>query len=523
MNQSVAALDSDYLIRKANEVDLTAEQKEVFLLKFKELKTNKEIASKLNISQNACIQCMGEIYKKFNIQGKSKGKERQLLNYLLRQDRQEQGLAGETFTGRYRQDPIQRIRSWIVNLLGHSQETGSSKGNVLRKSTDATDDLLGVLYKELPSAITLISNLTSHTSQEIALKIFEEVREVIEACYPEIWPNQVPELRFIVDREQNPLARSIVAFVYRTLVQFGIDPKESLQPWEVLGKAMELAQERKPSPSVKVHSAWFRAICMEVILKARPSIETQASLQFFPIDSSTIYRHLLAVDISLLNLCIVSNSILSMEREASVALSGNFTLINFYDILRKRWFLDFPWGNAVNRLLKEDERKEIELKALLALRHEYHKLDNYGLADLESKYERLLKNSEDIKDCGLLTATKKPKDINWCRYSDDWYPVSGIPDHFVSEEAENLSKLIWEYSRLASINLQDVSQTQVNRLQEIVNLSEDKPVLAFWVNEVDHFMVHLLNFREGDLFTYEQSQKDQLRLAVMQVYSKIKD
>ncbi|MBO3459139.1 NACHT domain-containing protein [Aetokthonos hydrillicola Thurmond2011] len=77
--------EHDFLVNSAKNKNLTQEQQEVFLLKFIDNLSNKEIAERLKISEAACLKRMGEVYKKFAIQGgRGKGKD-ELLRSVLRE------------------------------------------------------------------------------------------------------------------------------------------------------------------------------------------------------------------------------------------------------------------------------------------------------------------------------------------------------------------------------------------------------------------------------------------------------
>ena len=66
----------------ADKYQLTDQQREVFFRRFIEKKTYLQIAKELETSENACQKCMGEVYKKFNITGETRGKERRLIQAI---------------------------------------------------------------------------------------------------------------------------------------------------------------------------------------------------------------------------------------------------------------------------------------------------------------------------------------------------------------------------------------------------------------------------------------------------------
>lgn len=83
------SLWDNYLHQKALQVGLTSQQKEIFLLIFGERKTRQEVSALLNISANACQQCLGEIYAKFEILSRSRGKEKALYVRLTKDFQEE--------------------------------------------------------------------------------------------------------------------------------------------------------------------------------------------------------------------------------------------------------------------------------------------------------------------------------------------------------------------------------------------------------------------------------------------------
>ncbi|MBD2620193.1 MAG: hypothetical protein IM550_16105 [Microcystis sp. M54BS1] len=70
------------LIPVADKYQLTDQQREVFFRRLIEKKNYRQIAEELETSENACQKCMGEVYKKFNITGETRGKERRLIQVI---------------------------------------------------------------------------------------------------------------------------------------------------------------------------------------------------------------------------------------------------------------------------------------------------------------------------------------------------------------------------------------------------------------------------------------------------------
>ena len=67
--------------------------------------------------------------------------------------------------------------------------------------------------------------------------------------------------------------------------------------------------------------------------------------------------------------------------------------------------------------------------------------------------------------------------------------------------------LVKEYSAIAS--QPRLSEADANRLAEIIRLAEDNGCLEFWINEVDHFLAHELEFQTGQtIYPFEtENQK----------------
>jgi predicted NACHT family NTPase len=82
-------LTYNFLVQVANGYGLSPQQKEVFLLKFGENKPNEEISKQLGIKRDAYLKRMGEVYKKFQINGQNRGKEQQLRGWLIAKSQQQ--------------------------------------------------------------------------------------------------------------------------------------------------------------------------------------------------------------------------------------------------------------------------------------------------------------------------------------------------------------------------------------------------------------------------------------------------
>lgn len=80
--EKLIILNDKTLTRLADEYELTDQQREVFFRRLIEKKNYRQIAEELETSENACQKCMGEVYKKFNITGETRGKERRLIQVI---------------------------------------------------------------------------------------------------------------------------------------------------------------------------------------------------------------------------------------------------------------------------------------------------------------------------------------------------------------------------------------------------------------------------------------------------------
>lgn len=72
----------DFLTEMAHKQELSREQEQVFLMRMGNGQSYDEIASELGTSADACLKRMGQVYKKFNVSGSSRGKENRLRIFL---------------------------------------------------------------------------------------------------------------------------------------------------------------------------------------------------------------------------------------------------------------------------------------------------------------------------------------------------------------------------------------------------------------------------------------------------------
>ncbi|MEM8808918.1 MAG: NB-ARC domain-containing protein [Cyanobacteria bacterium P01_G01_bin.38] len=76
---------ANFLRRVSSTYGLTQEQEEVFLRRILQNKSHQEISSELEINVSACLRRMAEVYKKFEIGGKGRGKNGALRKFLVEQ------------------------------------------------------------------------------------------------------------------------------------------------------------------------------------------------------------------------------------------------------------------------------------------------------------------------------------------------------------------------------------------------------------------------------------------------------
>ncbi|MBO3461185.1 NB-ARC domain-containing protein [Aetokthonos hydrillicola Thurmond2011] len=75
-------LPRNFLSQMANEHQLSKDQEQVFLMRMGDGLSYEQIAAQLSTSPDACLKRMGQVYKKFNISGASRGKENKLRFFL---------------------------------------------------------------------------------------------------------------------------------------------------------------------------------------------------------------------------------------------------------------------------------------------------------------------------------------------------------------------------------------------------------------------------------------------------------
>ena len=82
-------LPQDFLVQMAHEKGLSPEQMKVLILRFSDQKEYSEIAAQLNTSSGACLKRMGQVYRKFGVEGEARGKEGKLQKNSISSRKQE--------------------------------------------------------------------------------------------------------------------------------------------------------------------------------------------------------------------------------------------------------------------------------------------------------------------------------------------------------------------------------------------------------------------------------------------------
>ncbi|MBX9252965.1 tetratricopeptide repeat protein [Desmonostoc muscorum CCALA 125] len=85
-------LPHSFLTQMAYEHELSPEQQQVFLMRMADGLSYEQIATQLSTSADACLKRMGQVYRKFNISGVSRGKENKLRFLLANKLEQSQRL-----------------------------------------------------------------------------------------------------------------------------------------------------------------------------------------------------------------------------------------------------------------------------------------------------------------------------------------------------------------------------------------------------------------------------------------------
>ncbi|NEP17025.1 MAG: hypothetical protein F6J97_08970 [Leptolyngbya sp. SIO4C1] len=534
--RNTPVLPDDYLKSKALQAELTAEQTAVFLLKFGAQKTNADTAKQLGISVNACVQCLGEIYKKFGIAGRGRGKEKRLRSELV-QDFEANlvpggsivpnGLATQGLSAidtqplaalrplasiaakapltQFAQQPTSAdsrfLQEWLIAIRESIDKLRTDEGRELAEPT-----LTGLL-KTLPIAITALAADTQHTKAQVLEKILESVDRLVVDLQPRVEKNQIYGLRFLQE-DSNPLARSTFAFIYRLRDQLGFDP-QAFHTWQIIDQAIEAAnrryqaeraEESKQPHGIKTYSRRIRRLCFQIVRQQAAGIERPIQARPVKVTARQLRRNLQAVDSAILDLYLASKS----RDQAS---------FNFFDIIRMRWLMDIPWGTFSK--LPDDDRHYLgvtaadqwnyEHKALAALRKAYHYYDRYDanqLEDMQQQFAQRIKLRQKTY-CEKLFFEYRP-DIT------DFYKIVAVPQ--VTGRANydfEISKAVWTYCQLCI--KPSLTSADLDVLEQLLEQARKLDGLDFWMREVDHFMAHKRENTTDSFIQIEAYQKAQLK------------
>ncbi|ASC72354.1 hypothetical protein XM38_033110 [Halomicronema hongdechloris C2206] len=512
-------LTSDYLKHKAKQRDLTPEQTEVFRLKFGEQKSNQEIADRLGISVNACVQCLGEIYRKFAIEGRGRGKAKRLLSELIRDAEHLQapgpdasrsdssapvatvspgslGLALPISTAESTPSERQQLQAWLDKLQTWTDVLDTDQG------CDRADSILLEFTRQLPVFAKTLAIDSEYNKVQITQAILRQTKTLFLEFNPALKENRIEALAFL--RRPTPLTRSVLAFVSRILTQ--LYPKRDISDTDVkhaIRRAIEIANE-KASPSTysytaatspsgsRTYSSWIRQICFQLLQQdlQRDRLRLTSTAPVSLIHEDCLTHHLMAVDTALLDLYLASCN----TREAKEV---NF---NFFDIVLTRWMMAITWGrlaefsepkpSAAKAERSDDyhelDPREYEMAALSALRTEYHKLDEMTTyQELRNTFLKKVAPVADRYRSRFCTLPDQPQ------HND--YPTISIPATLCAADrsiAEDITSRVWRYCQLASLS--HLEQQDIEELNGILDQAGQQPTLDFWLNEVDHFVAHLL-------------------------------
>lgn len=513
-------LDKNFLKTKAQKLGLTAEQEEVLILKFGEGKSNSDIAAQLGVTLNACVQCLGEIYRKVGIEGRSRGKANRLQSELVREFEQQQlsiptvavtntlSTHGEgklsvtnppplVLSGQSHGSERQFLQAWLERIQRHEEVLSSEKG------WDEAEQALSFFTENLATSATALAANSRYKKAEVVQQILQRIGKLFFKLNPSL--NKVEGLDFLT--QKNALQRSIHAFMTRLIKQLSfelVDPDEAIQEIviEVLNtgqKVFNSTTRRVPHPRLKTYSAWVRKECLNSLLKRCCMAEsddqywrrtpTKGPRKALMDDKEDIARNLKAIDTAILEMYLIS-------RDPDKA---NF---NFFDILIARWMKAVPWGDESlfperGPLDSRDDEintvddldvKAFEWAALKSLRSEFHKLDGKSYLELHEYFQRRVENVKD-----------KYYHRFWAGHDDSEYAVAekyaivSIPAAFCDDDnslGADVVRDVWLYCKLAAQSY--LIEEDLQELSYLLQKAQQYPILDFWFNEIDHFTAHLM-------------------------------
>ena len=518
-------LDKNFLKTKAQTLGLTAEQEEVLILKFGEGKRNADIAAQLGVSLNACVQCLGEIYRKAGIEGRSRGKANRLQSELVRElEQQNSAVAVEAvsnasgvnrllawkaevnspdprFSGQAPASEREILQAWLERIQRHEKVLSSEKG------WDEVDQALNSFTEGLSASTTALAANSRYKRAEVVQQILQRIGNLFFKLNPYL--NEIEGLDFLT--RKNPLKRSTHAFIARRIHQLGFEvddiegavqdiSNEVLESGQIVFKQ---SHSRPPHPQLKTYSAWVRRKCLDSLVKRYCQVGSEEKC--WPHHSPTGHQMSLMDDKEDIarNLKAVDTAILEMYLTSRDPDRANF---NFFDILVARWMKSVPWGDEfrfdeqgnVNRqddaidAVADLDVKAFEWAAFKSLRDEFHKLDGKSYLELHGHFQRR------VKDC-----REKYFPRFWQGHADaesaiaEKYAIVSIPASFCADDSSlgvEVLRDVWRYCKLASYNYLTAEDLEI--LDSLLKKAQQYPILDFWFNEIDHFTAHFFEDRD---------------------------
>lgn len=506
-------LTNEFLLHKSRQWELTGEQEEVFIRKFGQGQSNRDIAGELGISINACVQCLGEIYKKANIQGNSRGKAHRLRATLVQEATPSApGTAVQRGTAYIPPDllPVtvaapesemdgDANRHYLEDLLNKLQQQAQDLS--VNPDGDAADKALQLLSDHLPKSTAALASESHWKRVEVVRHIIHQVSKLFTTIDPSL--EDCDGLSFLSPENAfgNPLHRSITAFIQRTSYQLKREHQSLPMVDSIVQAVFQQGQERfkdktleptKDNPTLKTYSAWVRKTCFSLLLDhLNPHIDTEQTLLIDP--RHGIDRNLLAVDVACLKMYLG-------------ARKDDVLDLNYFDILVARWMKSVPWRedsgpasrNEDHPMLYSIDPVDLEWASLSALRRRYHALDVLKKYELLRDY--FLDQLKEVKDTYCDHFWLSYEDIQ--AFADSKYQIVGIPHSCLGiqgmdrDNCEAMARDVWRYCELAAYSR--LNQNHIDEINELLTKACQSTVLDFWFNEIDHFMDHQW-FRQGQI------------------------
>lgn len=508
-------LTKEFLLHKSRQWGLTGEQEEVFVRKFGQGQSNRDVAESLGISINACVQCLGEIYKKAAIQGNSRGKAHRLRSDLLQEATQNANgthhLRGTAYISpELLPEPTslsalesdadgEANRQYLEDLLNKLQRQAQDLS--VNPDGDAADKALQLLSDNLPKSTAALASESHWKRVEVVRHIIHQVSKLFTTIDPSLEDSD--GLSFLSPENSfgNPLHRSITAFIRRTSHQLKRGDQASptvdsliqlvFQQGQTLFKDPS-SRPAKDSPDLKTYSAWVRKTCLSLLSESlSPRLDVDQTLLIDP--RHGIDRNLLAVDVACLKMY------LSARKDDVLDL-------NYFDILVARWMKSVPWReDPSNASLNEEhpmmysiDPVDLEWASLSALRRRYHALDVLKKYDLLRDY--FIDQLKNVKDKYCHHFWLSYEEIE--AFADNKYKIVGIPSAYLGlqnverDRCESMARDVWRYGELAAYST--LNQKDIEELSELLTKACQSTILDFWFNEIDHCMDHHW-FRQGQL------------------------